>query len=146
MQLQFLAPVELFPGGFFLINRKRVVCHIHTLLCRRERSTIVEGQMLGTVYIMEGTCSRLCFLLRNMRHVHIHIQIQIRIHVYIHVRVRVCLCFFVAWCHVMSCAARCWLLVGWLGGWVVVVVVVVVWCVVVDIVVVVLVLGLSCFV
>ena len=75
------------------------------------------------------------------RHVHIHIHIHIKItihfqirvhnliHVYVHVRVhmhvrvRVCVCvffvFFVVWCRVMSCAARCWLLVGWCG---------VVWC------------------
>ena len=31
-----------------------------------ERSTIVEGQTLGTVHIMEGTCSRLGFFVRNM--------------------------------------------------------------------------------
>ena len=63
------------------------------------------------------------------RHVHIHIHIHrqihvsLQIHVYLHVRVhmqvrvRVCLCFFfVVWCRVMSCAARCRLLVGWLGA------------------------------
>ena len=37
-----------------------------TLLSRMERSTIVEGQTLGTVHIMEGTCSRLRFFVRNM--------------------------------------------------------------------------------
>ena len=31
-----------------------------------ERSTIVEGQTLGTEHIMEGTCSRLRFFVRNM--------------------------------------------------------------------------------
>ena len=28
--------------------------------------TILEGQMLGTVHIMEGTCSRLGFFVRNI--------------------------------------------------------------------------------
>ena len=71
-----------------------------------ELSTIVEGQMLGTVHIMEGTCSRLGFfrekyLYTNIQihiHVHLHVHIQIQIHVHLHVRVRVCLCFFVVWC------------------------------------------------
>ena len=31
---------------------------------RMEHSTIVEGQRLGTVYIMEGTCSGLRFFMR----------------------------------------------------------------------------------
>ena len=37
-----------------------------TLLSRMELSTIVEGQTLGTVHFMEGTCSRLRFFVRNM--------------------------------------------------------------------------------
>ena len=32
------------------------------LVSGMEHSTIVEGQMLGTVHIMEGTCSKLLFL------------------------------------------------------------------------------------
>ena len=69
--------------------------------------------MLGTVHIMEGTCSRLGFFVRNIHiyiqihiHVHLHVHIQIQIHVHLHVRVRVCLCFFVVWC--------CW---WWSGVW-----------------------------
>ena len=71
MQLQFLAPVEFFSAVerlqfltraellfFDLQFCARCVCHVHTLLLGRERSTIVEGQRLGTVHIMEGTCSR----------------------------------------------------------------------------------------
>ena len=76
---------------------------------RTNSSTILEGQMLGTVHIMEGTCSRLGFFVRNIHiyiyifiqihiHVHLHVHIQIQIHVHSHVRVRVCLCFFVVWC------------------------------------------------
>ena len=65
-------------------------------------STILEGQMLGTVHIMEGTCSRLGFFVRNIHiyifiqihiHVHLHVHIQIQIHVHLHVRVRVSLFF-----------------------------------------------------
>ena len=43
----------------------RVVCRVYTFLPRREHSTIVEGQRLGTAHIMERTCSRLPFLVRN---------------------------------------------------------------------------------
>ena len=64
MQLQFLAPVEFFKAverlqfltrvEFFLkiysFFARGVSC-LHFLL-RREHSTIVEGQMLGTVHIM----------------------------------------------------------------------------------------------
>ena len=35
-----------------------------TLLSRREQSTIVEGHRLGTVHIMEGTCSQAWEVLR----------------------------------------------------------------------------------
>ena len=98
----------------------RVVCHVHTLLLARELSTIVEGQGLGTVHIMEGACSTMCFLEKyEHQHVHFHIHIHIQIHVYfmyvyIHMCVYVCVfVFFVVWCRVMSCAARRWE-VGWL--------------------------------
>ena len=70
------------------------------LLSRRTNSsTILEGQMLGTVHIMEGTCSRLGFFVRKIYifqihiHVHLHVHIQIQIHVHLHVRVRVCVFF-----------------------------------------------------
>ena len=56
---------------------------LHFLL-GREHSTIVEGRRLGTVHIMEGTCSRLRFFFRDK---------------YIYMCVYVCLCFFfVVWC------------------------------------------------
>ena len=87
----------------------------------REHSTIVEGQSLGIVHIMEGTFFRDVYLHIQMRtqkhvHVHIHIQIHIQIHAHIHVRVRVCLCFFLL-CGAVSC--RVPRVVGWFG---------VVWC------------------
>ena len=80
MQLQFLAPVELFfkqlkgysfwPGRnqyFFIYAVFPAVWSVmSTLSSRMEFSTIVEGQTLGTVHIMEGTCSRLRFFVRNM--------------------------------------------------------------------------------
>ena len=80
MQSQFLAPVELFfkqlkgysfkPGRnqyFFIYAVFSAVWSVmSTLLSKMERSTIVEGQTLGTVHIMEGTCSRLRFFMRNM--------------------------------------------------------------------------------
>ena len=56
-----------------------------TLLSRMELSTIVEGQTLGTVHIMEGTCSRLRFFFREKydhRHVHIHIHIHNFLHIH----------------------------------------------------------------
>ena len=78
------------------------------MVCRgRENSTIVEGQRLGTVHIMEGTCSGLRFFRECIYihihihvhvHMHVHIQIHVHIHVLIHVRVRVCLCFFFLLC------------------------------------------------
>ena len=37
-----------------------------TLYQDGQNSTILEGQMLGTVHIMEGTCSRLGFFVRNI--------------------------------------------------------------------------------
>ena len=71
MQLQFLAPVELFfkqlngysfgPAEllFFMMYSFAAVRFVmSTLLSRRTNSTIFEGQMLGTVHIMEGTCSQ----------------------------------------------------------------------------------------
>ena len=95
-------------------------------------STIVEGQRLGTVHIMEGTCSRLCFYLRNMNtdiYIYKYMYIFKYTKIYMCVYIYTCACtyawactcvsvFFVVWCRVMSCAARCSLLVvGWVVGW-----------------------------
>ena len=70
-----------------------------------EHSTIVEGQRLGTVHIMEGICSRLVFFviyiyiyIYKYIQIHLHVHIHIQIHVPLHVRVRVCLCFFLLLC------------------------------------------------
>ena len=74
MQLQFLAPVELFfkqlNGYSFLTRAELIFFHLcsfpavrfvmSALVSRMEHSTIVEGQRLGTVHIMEGTCSGMC--------------------------------------------------------------------------------------
>ena len=81
MQLQFLAPVELFFKAverlqfltraellFFKIYSFCALWFVTSTLCyqEREHSTIVKGQRLGTVHIMEGTCSRLrSFFVRN---------------------------------------------------------------------------------
>ena len=51
------------PGGiniFYLCSFPAVRFVMSTLLSRRTNSTIVEGQRLGTVHIMEGTCSGTC--------------------------------------------------------------------------------------
>ena len=74
VQLQFLAPVDFFKAVerlqfltrvellLFLIYSFRAVWLVMTaLVSRMEHSTIVEGQRLGTVHIIEGTCSRLRF-------------------------------------------------------------------------------------
>ena len=72
MQLQFLALVELFfkaverlqfltrRNYYFLMTYSFAAVRLvmSTLLSRRTNSTILEGQMLGTVHIMEGTCSQ----------------------------------------------------------------------------------------
>ena len=60
-RLQFLARAELF---FKFTVFARAVCHFYTFLLGRGYSTIVEGQRLGTVHIMEGTCSRLRFFVK----------------------------------------------------------------------------------
>ena len=66
-RLQFLTRAELllfiYTGGIIIIclySFARVVCHVHALSQGRELSTIAEGQGLGTVHIVEGTCSRMC--------------------------------------------------------------------------------------
>ena len=56
-RLQFLTRAELF--FFYTVLRAWFV--MSALVSRMERSTIVVGQRLGTVHIMEGTCSRLRF-------------------------------------------------------------------------------------
>ena len=82
-----------------------------------ELSTIVEGQTLGTVHIMEGTCSRLRFFFRE-KYEHRHVHIHIRIHNYVHIhsfikntctktsaitRLSGWLCGGVVWCGVVRC-------------------------------------------
>ena len=65
MQLQFLAPVELFFKQLNGYSFAAVRLVMSTLLSRRTNSTILEGQMLGTVHIMEGTCSKLLLFFRK---------------------------------------------------------------------------------
>ena len=76
------------------------------LVSRMEHSTIVEGQRLGRVHIMEGT-----FFREVYTHIHIHIHTHIHVHINFqqkhvpkHVRVRgwVVGCV-VGWCGVVWC-------------------------------------------
>ena len=57
--LQFLIRAELFIFLFTVFP----LCGLSCLrfLSRREHSTTLEGQRLGAVHIMEGTCSKLFF-------------------------------------------------------------------------------------
>ena len=74
MQLQFLAPVELFFKQLHFLTRAELFSGytafpavrfvMSTLLSRRERSTISEDRRLGTVHITEGTSSQACEVLR----------------------------------------------------------------------------------
>ena len=84
-----------------------------TLLSRRTNSTILEGQMLGTVHIMEGTCSRLRFFVRNMNtDMCIYTYTYTIMYTYIHkytftktsaiTRLSGWLCGWVVWCGVVS--------------------------------------------
>ena len=87
-----------------------------TLLSRMELSNIVEGQALGTVHIMEGTCSRLRFFVRNMNTdmcIYTYTYTYTIMYTYIHKNT----------CTKTSAITR---LSGWLCGWVVLCVVVVV--------------------
>ena len=84
-----------------------MVDNVHTLLSRREHSIIVEGQRLGTVHIMEGTCCRLRFSVRNeqKRDTDMYMNTNMYIFTYKNMYVCVCVClffFFVVWCRVMS--------------------------------------------
>ena len=107
--LQFLTRAELI---FFFTVFARAVCHVYTLLLGRGYSTIVEGQRLGTVHIMEGTCSRLRFFVRIFIFTYTHTHTHTRTHTYANTCTKTCACacvfFFVVWCRVMSCAARRW--------------------------------------
>ena len=88
---------------------------ISTLLSRMKLSTIVEGQTLGTIHIMEGTCSRLRFFVRNMNtDMSIYTYTYTILYTHIHKNT----------CTKTSAITR---LSGWLCGWVV-------WCVVVVVV------------
>ena len=80
-----------------------------------ELSTIVEGQTLGTVNIMEGTCSRLRFFVRNMNtDMCIYTYTYTIMYTYIHkntctktsaiTRLSGLLC---GWCGVVWCSAVC---------------------------------------
>ena len=71
------------------------------LVSRLEHATIVEGERLGTVHIVEATCSRLRFFVRNM-----NTDMCTYTYMYIYMCVYVCVFVFAS-------------LVGWLG---------VVWC------------------
>ena len=115
MQLEFLAPVELFlsswtvtvfdPGGmfFFFWFSVFVLCGLSCLhFLGREHSTIVEGQRLGTVHIMEGSCSRLGFFVRNI------------LYMYKNMCVHVCVSFFLL-CGAVGGGVGG---VGWGGVWV----------------------------
>ena len=109
-RLQFLTRVELL---LFLIYSFRALWFVMSAFVSiMEHSTIVEGQRLGTVHIMEGTCSRLRFFVRNE-----HTMTPrctgtppcTYTYRYMYMCVYVCVFFFV-WCRVMSCVARrCWL-------------------------------------
>ena len=128
MQLQFLAPVELFfkqlkgysfwPGRnqyFFIYAVFPAVWSVmSTLLSRRTNSTILEGQMLGTVHIMEGTCSRDRFFVRNMNtDFYTYTYTYTIMYTYIHeytcsktsaiTRLSGWLCGWVVWCGVVWC-------------------------------------------
>ena len=162
VQLQFLAPEGIFQA----VERFRFVTRVDffftVLRAWFVTSTLcfLEGERLGTAHIMEGTCSRLRFFVRDMNtdmNIYTSIHIHIQIHVFTIVRVQfscACTCVslsvFALWCRVMSCAARRWLV--WCGVvWCVVLCCVVLCCVVLCccrhvVVVVVLVLGPSCFV
>ena len=85
-----------------------------TLLSRRTNSTILEGQMLGTVHIMEGTCSRLRFFVRNVNtDMCIYTYTYTIMYTYIHrytctktsaiTRLSGWLCGWVVWCGVVRC-------------------------------------------
>ena len=60
--LKQLKRLQFFdPGGKNFLRFTvfaRAVCDVYTLPLRRERSTILEGQRLGTLHIMDGTCSQ----------------------------------------------------------------------------------------
>ena len=85
-----------------------------TLLSRMELSTIVEGHTLGTVHIMEGTCSRLRFFVRNMNNdMCIYTYTYTIMYTYIHkntctktsaiTRLSGWLCGWVVWCSAVCC-------------------------------------------
>ena len=56
--LQFLTLVDFFIR--FTVFARGLSC-LHIFLLRREQTTIMKGQRLGTVHIMERACSRLRF-------------------------------------------------------------------------------------
>ena len=111
-----------------------MVCHVHTLLPGSELSTIVEGQRLGTVLIMEGTCSRLRFYMRNMNtDMFIYTYTCTYTYMYIYKDMKTYMCVYIYMCvyvcvFVFFCGAVFLSLVGWLVGWLVVVWCGVVWC------------------
>ena len=87
---------------FYLCTFHRcAVCHVFFL--KRKHSTIVEGQRLGTVHIMEGTCSRLRFFVKKYEHRHVHIHIHIHNYVQKQVRVRGWVVGCVVGCVVVRC-------------------------------------------
>ena len=90
--------MQFFPAVRFVMS---------ALVSRMEHSTIVEGQRLGTVHIMEGT-----FFREVYTHIHIHIHIHTRTHTFqkkTFTKTCACarlggwLCGRVVWCGVVWC-------------------------------------------
>ena len=69
------------------------------LVSRMEHSTIVEGERLGTVHIMEGPCSRLRFFVRKEKN-----DTDMYMCVYV--------CVFFLLCGAVSVVCRASLLIG----------------------------------
>ena len=81
-----------------------------------EHSTIVDGQKLGTVHIMEGTCSRLRFFIRNMS-TDMYMYTEMYMNTYRYMYMCVYVCVFVFFCCVVPCHVVCRRVVdGWVVG------------------------------
>ena len=127
MQLQFLAPVELF---FLAVERLQFLTRTELFFIYTDlrawfvTSTLCywEGnfQPLWKVKGLEQyTSSKVrvpeCVLLEKYEHQHVHTHIHIfHVRLHIHVRVRVCLCVFLLCGTVSCCVPR---VVGWVVGW-----------------------------
>ena len=101
-RLQFLTRAELLSFWFTVFTAVWFV--MSTLLSRKEHSNIVEGQSLGTVHIMEGTCSKLRFFFRNeqnsgtgmhmLMYMYMYMCMYMCMYAYVCVCMRVCMNFF----------------------------------------------------